>query len=80
MNDNSKMSDFLELLEELHDNEKINLKKQSQQLLKGIKKNNRQEIEARIIQMEYDLKSKQMREIEEFEENGGREKYILFFL
>jgi hypothetical protein len=49
------------------------LEAESKKLLKAANKSNRAEVEARIIQMEYDLKAKHRDEEEELEERLGDE-------
>lgn len=70
------LNELIEVLEELQEYEKQILKKEKQKLIKGSKKNNRNQIEAQIIQMEYDLKAKHNNELDELEETGSIFSYI----
>jgi hypothetical protein len=79
----------MDVLERKHEKENGDLKKETIALLKSAKKSNRAQVEAKVghfpsflclivtlqvIQMEYDLRAKQMAEIEEFEETGSKKK------
>ena len=58
-------------LERRHKAEVRKLDGETRALLKSAKKSTRAQIEAQIIQMQYDLKAKHSEEIDAWEENGG---------
>lgn len=68
------MSVLLIKMEELlqrHTQEVAELKESSKALLKAAKKSERAAVEARVVQMEFDLKAKHRDEVDQLEEELG---------
>jgi hypothetical protein len=66
-----QVRETLSQIESRHKAEVRKLEGEVRALLKTAKKSNRAEIEAKAIQMQYDLKGKHSTELDEFEEMGG---------
>lgn len=63
----------MEALLERHAQEVAELKESSKALLKGAKKSERAATEARVVQMEFDLKARHRDEVDQLEEELGNE-------